>query len=112
MRGLMLIVALAAVPARAEEARLDGEAVAAAVSGQILAYEDGTLQVFGADDETIFDFRTQSLGHWEVRGNRYCAAWPPAEAWACYEVTAGGDGRSIAFIAPDGSTRTGQYVRR
>ena len=64
MRGWILAVALLAGPVWAADARLDGAAIAAALTGRTVDHDDGTRQVFKADGQTIFDNGRQSLGQW------------------------------------------------
>ena len=109
MRDWMLIAAVAATPLWAEDSRLDGGAITLALSQQILAFADGTLLVFRQDGTTIFDYRRQRLGQWQVQGNQYCAAWPPGGDWLCYDVTA--NGQTVTFTAANGSISTGQFIR-
>ena len=102
---MRLIVALAMMAAPAWA--LDDAAVLAALTGKVLAYDDGTTQSFQGDGETIFLSKDgkQSIGHWRVQAGRYCSVWPPSDHWACYDVTVAG--RTIGFVADDGGVLAG-----
>lgn len=103
----VLILACLATPVRAEE-KLDGAAITAALSGQALHFDDGAAQSFKADGETVYTMGKESIGHWQVQGDRYCSVWPPSDHWACYAVSREGD--SIRFTAEDGSASVGHLA--
>ena len=109
MRRWILALAVAAGPAWAGDAKLEGAAIAAALAGKSVVYDDGTRQVFKADGQTIFDNGRQSLGQWTVRGDQYCSVWPPSDVWACYDVTTRADG-AVGFVAADGSASPGHFA--
>jgi hypothetical protein len=68
-------------------------------------------QYFAADGTTVyFGDGPSSIGKWEVRGNRYCSLWPPAQEWACYDIEltpSNGTTISVTWIAEDGSRAAG-----
>lgn len=104
--ALFLIPLLLATPALAEDwQRLDGPAIRAALESRSLVYEDGTTQDFRPDGRTLYG--TDSWGTWRVDGNRYCSAWPPSDAWACYDMAQ--DGQRLKFLSDDGSETIGTY---
>ena len=109
MRRWILALAMMAGPAWAEDAKLEGAAITAALAGKSVVYDDGTKQVFKAAGQTIFDNGRQSLGQWAVRGDQYCSVWPPSDVWACYDVTSGAAG-AVGFVAADGSTSVGHVM--
>jgi hypothetical protein len=89
--------------------RLTGAEVSEALAARSVIYEDGSDQDFRADGGTTYTTDTQSLGHWEVRGDDYCSVWPPSDRWACYAVERSADGLDIRFVAADGGATTGRY---
>ena len=85
--------------------RLDGAEVRAALEGRALVYEDGTVQDFRADGQTLYG--ADSWGRWRVEGDRYCSVWPPSDRWACYDLER--DGMRWRFLSDDGSETVGVY---
>lgn len=101
-----LIPLLLATPALAEDWKpLDGPAIRQALESRSLTYDDGTTQDFRPDGSTLYG--SDSWGTWRVDGNRYCSAWPPSDASACYDMAQ--DGLRLKFIAGDGSESIGTY---
>ena len=84
---------------------LTGKDVRTALSGGLFRHADTTktvLQSFSADGRTYFyDGSQQSEGRWEVRGDKYCALWPPGKAWTCYRVARDSD--LLTFVSPNGA---------
>jgi hypothetical protein len=107
MRAAPFLTALLlATPAWAEDWQpLDGPAIRAALESRSLIYDDGTTQDFRPDGRTLYG--TDSWGTWRVEGNRYCSAWPPSDAWSCYDMAQ--DGLRLKFISGDGSESIGTY---
>jgi hypothetical protein len=87
MRMMGLVVTLVATTAGAEvvSVKLDGPAIATALTGRALIYDGDTRQTFGADGLTDYD---GSQGRWRVDGDQYCSQWPPSDRWSCYDVFA------------------------
>ncbi len=110
MPRLLLILTLL-LSGAAEAAPLGHDAIAQLLTGARLAYDDGTEQSFPADGRTLFFARdgSQSIGHWELRGDLYCSVWPPSDHWACYGVEEA-EG-VIAFVAEDGRRTQGRLAR-
>ena len=100
----ILVLALLAGPARAD-GKLDAAGIGAALSGRVLAYDDGSTQSFRPDGETVYNNGQDSIGHWNIEGDRYCSVWPPSDHWACYDVTVAGD--AISFVAESGIASVG-----
>lgn len=52
----------------------------------------GFQQTFGdprgqvSASTTYWEGNNQSLGRWNVQGNRYCSQWGQNASWACYKV--------------------------
>ncbi len=103
-------LALMALPVLADDMALDGAGIAAALADKTLIYDDGSSQNFQADGATTYESGKPSLGHWALRGDRYCSVWPPSDYWACYDVVQSADGQSLTFVADDGSRTTGHYA--
>ena len=82
-----LVLAVVASPVWAGD-QLDGAGITQALTGKVLAYDDGSTQSFQADGETIHTKGRESIGHRQVQGDRYCSVWPPSDHWACYDVRA------------------------
>lgn len=101
---MVLVLALVASPVWAD-GKLEDAGIAAALTGRVLTYDDGSTQSFQADGETIYTKDKPSIGHWRVQAGRYCSVWPPSDHWACYDVRQ--DGSDIAFVADDGSISVG-----
>ncbi len=64
-------------------------------------------QHFYATGRTRDRLITDSWGWWEVRGERLCMLWPPAEDWDCPETTITGDTLRLEFS--DGRVQTGRF---
>ena len=93
-RALALI--LIAGGAAAEERPLAGNEIAALLP-TIVALGTGTRQTFSAAGATTYSQGGRdSFGSWEVRGDRYCSRWPPADGWACYDVMR--DGETLVWV--------------
>ena len=103
--GLMMLAGSALAGPGWADGKLDGKAIGAALTGKVLAYDDGSTQSFMADGETVYNKGSDSIGHWQVEGDRYCSVWPPSDHWACYDVTAAG--AAISFVADGGSASVG-----
>ncbi|MCX7888166.1 MAG: hypothetical protein N2422_00360 [Rhodobacteraceae bacterium] len=114
MRAGMAVVALAvllAAPVAAKDwTRLDGAEVRRALSERKLQYEDGSWQTFANDGGTSMQRGRYMRGRWEVRGDSYCALWPPSQDWACYRVERNARQQSLRFTAQDGQVVVGIYV--
>ena len=113
MTRLLSVILLAlALPASADEAwtTLKGADVGAALSGHKLTYDGGATQTFAADGSTLYTSGQPSSGRWRVDGDQYCSVWPPSETWACYGLDRSADGKSLRFVAADGSATAGVYA--
>lgn len=112
MRWCVAMV-LAAGPAAAESAAswalLDGVGIAEALTDKTLIYEESSArQVFYASGRTLYESGRPSWGRWEVRGDKYCSQWPPADGWACYDFGRLDDG-GFVFIGESGDQTFGRY---
>jgi len=86
MRRIALILLVLATGAKADEWKLlDDSDIKTALSGQALDYETA-WQEFTDSGRTLYNAGRDSWGYWEVRGDKYCSQWPPADGWACYGV--------------------------
>lgn len=90
-------------------ASLSGTAIADALTGRILAYDDGAVQIFLPGGLTRYGVGWPNEGRWRVSGDQYCSVWPPSELWACYGVEIGEAGQAVRFTAGDGSVSLGRY---
>ena len=107
VRTATLLVCLACPAAAEDWVALSGPEITQALTARVLGYPDGTLQDFRAGGQTIAG---TSEGHWRVRGDLYCAVWPPSERWSCHEVARSARGLDIRFTENDGSVTVGRYV--
>lgn len=94
----------ASAASAAEWRALDGEEIAAALTGKIVQFENAT-QDFRASGRTLYDAGRPSWGYWAVRGDQYCSMWPPSDLWACYDMAASGDG--LRWIGAAGDVTEG-----
>ena len=109
MRRLAMALIMLAGPAVAQDwQKLDAAGITAALSGRVVIYADGARQDFKPDGQTIYTKGPASLGHWALRGDLYCSAWPPSDVWACYGVAV--QGTAVKFIAADGSETQGSIA--
>ena len=118
MTKLAVRLAIAAVasalslPASAEEAPLDNTAITALLTEKTVV-GDRWRQHFHADGRTAYAAdQHDSMGIWQVRGDRYCSRWPPSEHWACYDMTSRTeDGATIVvWIDSEGSRTEGRIA--
>jgi len=86
-------------------ASLEGNAIAQALTGATLVYEDGSSQSFYASGKTLYQSGTSSWGNWTTRDDQYCSQWPPSADWACYTVRLHHD--QIEFVGPSGDVTSG-----
>ena len=98
-------LALAISVTYADLKRLDGAGIAAALDGKTISGErDGKawVQTFDAGGVTVNTAAgdAASEGRWRVREDRFCSQWPPAPAWACYDMFRDGD--VVVFVGEDG----------
>jgi hypothetical protein len=105
-RILLILALFAARPAFAEERKLTGAEIRAALSDKIVEGTDDAgrpyTQIFQKGGLTVYTIKpsSSSNGKWDVRGDQFCSQWPPSENWSCYDMT--GDGKQLTFIAKDG----------
>jgi hypothetical protein len=109
LRYVLFALYLTTSLAQAEEKKLDGNAITAALSDKTLAGTDGDKQwrqLFQKGGVTVYTVDgNASNGHWEVRGDQYCSQWPPNESWSCYDMTI--NGKTIIFISSSGKRYPG-----
>ena len=110
MRQIATAVCLLLLPlqAAADWTRLDGAGITAALTDRVLDYGAAT-QDFRPSGRTLYNAGRDSWGYWDVRDNRYCSQWPPADGWACYDVDLHSDGR-LRFVGDAGDETVGAYV--
>lgn len=109
MRRFALILLICATPAAAENwVVVPGDKIGATLTGQKLNY-DGAWQVFHASGRTLYNAGRDSWGYWQVRSDRYCSQWPPADGWACYGVEINGTDL-VRFIGESGAASVGQLT--
>jgi hypothetical protein len=105
-RILLMLALFAALPAFADERKLTGAEIRAALSDKIVEGTDDAgrpyTQIFQKGGLTVYTIKpsSSSNGKWDVRGDQFCSQWPPSENWSCYDMT--GDGKQLTFIAKDG----------
>jgi len=88
---------------------LDGDGIRRALTERRLNFAGGGWQTFAEDGGTMRQDGGLTRGRWEVRGDRFCAIFPPAEDWTCHAVARNAQARSIRFTAGDGTTTEGIY---
>ena len=103
--AVFMMSVLAFSAAHADLKRLDGTGISAALDGKTISGErDGKawVQTFDAGGVTVYTVAGEaaSEGRWRVREDRFCSQWPPAPAWACYDMFRDGD--VVVFIGEDG----------
>ena len=110
---LLLAGLLLSAPVMAEEQRLTGPEIQAALSDRTLqgTLEDGKQwqQIFQKSGVTFYSVGSaQSQGRWEVRGDQYCSQWPPNESWTCYDMRV--DAGDYSFISASGQRSSGKLL--
>jgi len=99
VRPILLIcaVALGSLPAVADEAKMTGKEITAALTGNTAIYEGGVIKQFFAKSGATpyWDGSRLTHGSWRVTGDQYCSVWPPASGWACYDMVRTDDGRVV-----------------
>lgn len=117
MRGIVggaLIGALlvgAGAQAQAEDWQpLRGDGIRAILERHFLRYEDGSEQFFNYGGLTEYRIGWPNEGRWRVEADQYCANWPPALDWQCYDVSARADGRQIRFSDQAGHTKVADVL--
>lgn len=104
MKRILLItcmVALIVTPTHAEEKKLNGAEITAALTDKVLTAKTDTTQIFQISGVTFFSENgSQSQGFWKVEADKYCSQWPPNTAWPCYDVFQ--DGSKISFVTSTG----------
>ncbi len=99
---LVFAFALMATPSFAEEKKLNGAEITAALTDKVLTAKTDTTQIFQKSGVTFFsESGGQSQGFWKVEGDKYCSQWPPNQAWPCYDVLQ--DGSKITFVSASGT---------
>jgi hypothetical protein len=104
-----VVALLPAVAGAGDWQRLDGPAIRAALEMKDVRYADGSEQLFFLGGITRFSHGWPNEGRWKVAGDQYCALWPPAQDWGCYDVARGADGR-LRFEGPDHRVMVGEVM--
>jgi hypothetical protein len=111
--SLLALPLLLVAPARADEKPLNGAAIAALLSDQVMTGENKGRpwqQIFHKTGATFYTTGgAQSQGRWEVRGDQYCSVWPPSPAWACYDMVQ--DGEIYIFISRAGEQAPAKLLK-
>ena len=110
--GLMIGLMLLSGVALADDGwkSLNGDEARTALSGQKLIYQGGASQSFSAGGDTSYVTDHPQAGSWRIEGDKYCSVWPPSDHWACYRLESSADGKTVRFIADDGSMTEGQVA--
>ena len=109
MRTLpLLVLALAAAPALAEPTRLDGKAIADALTGNTVHGLWGGTEYwswFGAGGVTTYVVRGRppQNGAWRAAAQQYCSTWREGGGESCYELWRDGD--TITWVVPETGAR-------
>jgi hypothetical protein len=98
---MLCVIALMTAQSHADEKKLNGPEITAALTDTVLSAKTDTTQIFQKSGVTFFsDNGSQSQGFWKVDGDKYCSQWPPNTAWPCYDVLQ--DGSKITFVSATG----------
>ncbi|EFL87813.1 hypothetical protein [Ahrensia sp. R2A130] len=99
---LLLAALLMISTAQAGQRKLDGAAVAALLP-TIIATGQDTRQTFSEAGATTYSFKGRdSYGSWRVQGDQYCSQWPPADGWACFDLLADDELKTIVWLDASG----------
>ncbi len=108
-RALMVGLFVAAAPMAtpfADEARMTGADIAAALTGNSVHGMWGETEYysyFDANGETIYTTKDGSdVGTWEVKGDQYCSVWA-GSGEDCYTLLRDGD--KIIWVVPASGER-------
>ena len=107
--AIALIAALSVGSARAEWVRLDDDGITSALTDARIVYDSGPTQRFYASGRTFYDDARPGWGYWRAQGGQYCSQWPPAPAWACYELF-GDETGAVRFVGSAGDAYIGRPV--
>lgn len=104
MKHILLICSTLVVfasSAIADEKKLTGPEITAALTDKVLTAKTDATQIFQKSGVTFYSENgSQSQGSWKVEGDKYCSQWPPNQAWPCYDVLK--DGTKITFVSDSG----------
>lgn len=105
MRRIALILFVSANAAQADDwVHLQNTEIHGALSGQVVDY-DAAWQEFLPSGRTLYNAGRDSWGYWAARDGQYCSQWPPADGWACYDISQKGD--LIRFVGQSGKATIG-----
>lgn len=101
LRSILFAAAFAASPAVAQDFQtLEADEIWSTMMGNAYTYPTGAWQEFLPSGRTRYVSGNNSWGLWRVKDGCYCAQWPPAANWTCYEVQSNGD--RLRFIDENG----------
>ncbi|MFZ1726724.1 MAG: hypothetical protein WBO29_04315 [Albidovulum sp.] len=108
---LATVAALLCGPCFAEDwTPFDGAAIAAALTGRALVYEDGARQSFRHGGGITYSLGAGlSEGRWRVERDTYCSNWPPSGTWSCYGLDFDTASGQLRFVGPGGGVTAGAY---
>jgi hypothetical protein len=97
----------AAAPAAAAPAKMTGEEIKAALTGNSVAGVWGStpyVSSFDASGGTVYTAqgRAPAQGRWSVKGDQYCSTWEQTGE-SCYDLERDGD--TIIWIVPETGAR-------
>jgi hypothetical protein len=103
MKNLTLMAfVLMGAPAHADEQKLNGAEITAALNDRVLNGSGDVTQIFQKSGATFYSENgAQSQGFWKVSGDSYCSQWPPNQAWPCFDVLRDGD--KFTFVSRTGT---------
>lgn len=105
VRLTVLAVATAVIPlaASADETKMTGAEVTAALTDNTAIYEGGVIKQFFAKSGATpyWDGSRLTHGSWRVTGDQYCSVWPPNNVWACYDMFRASDG-GVVWVGSGG----------
>ena len=110
--SLVTLVFVASQASADDWQRLRGQAITDTLWSRIVAYQDGSVQVFGLGGITYFRVGWPNEGRWRVRDDLYCSSWPSStrsqDDWDCFVVEQ--NGTQLRFSAPDGQVYLGSLL--
>ena len=104
--AFMVVLAGLSTVAQAEERKLAGDEIKAALNGKtVVGTNDSGIQwkqSFKENGDTLYELTGAGAqnGYWEVRADQFCSQWPPDATWACYNIT--GENDSVTFVSDSG----------
>ena len=105
--AILFALFTAAAPAAAAPAKMTGEEIKAALTGNSVAGVWGStpyVSSFDASGSTVYTAqgRAPAQGRWSVKGDQYCSTWEQGGE-SCYDLERDGD--TIIWVVPETGAR-------